>query len=62
MDILDSQSQHLQYEFVTVGKSMGGSVLMNLLNRCKGFIEKVGSVTTINAPLLGGNLKKVFKN
>ena len=40
---------------------MGGCILMNLLNRCQGFIQKVGSVTTINSPLLGGNYKKAIE-
>lgn len=61
INIFDSQNDNLVYEFVTSGVSMGGCILMNLLNRCQGFIQKVGSVTTINSPLLGGNYKKALE-
>lgn len=50
----------MKFEFVAAGESMGGCALMNLLNWCKGFIEHVGSVTTINSPLLGGNMFKLM--
>lgn len=43
-----------------MGFSMGGAILMNLINRCKGFIEKLSSALTYNSPLLGGNFMKMF--
>lgn len=59
MEYLNKVDSILEYEFIGMGFSMGGNILMNLLNRCKGFIEKVSSVITYNSPLLGGNFKKV---
>lgn len=60
MTFLDKAKNILEYEFIGMGFSMGGCVLMNLLNWCPGFIEKLSVAVTYNSPLLGGNFYKLF--
>lgn len=59
MTFLNKVEAILEYEFIAIGFSMGGCVLMNLLNWCKGFIEKLSVAVTYNSPLLGGNFFKI---